>query len=252
MDPIETYIVKVIGINISGHHDLYDLTNSYGAALNAWANLDTRLRGDRMSRLKWSRYNVLFCFARARYLCMDVFCPLMKSTEVPDGQMHYRRLAALFDCFRVIGTLLDSLAEEANVIYEFGLTKDKVTITYLRSRMAELQKTGAFASSQQQEFIQNILPMIQHPQTDRVFQFRHVATHRPKLRRISGDSRSMFLPIDPTLDPDDDRVWNTSSYQPKDCPADVDLTAMVSRVTSIVEECYMLSNKHFEELYVTP
>ncbi len=252
MDPIETYIANVIGINIAGHKDMYELSNSFGAAPVSSTKIDPALNGDPMSRLKWSRYNVLLCFARARYYCIDVFRPLLNSSELPDGQMHFRRLTALLDFFRVIGTLLDSLAEEANVIYAFGIPKDKVTITYLRTKMADLQRTGSFASPQQTDFIAAILSTIQDPQFERIFQFRHLATHRPKLKWIPGDGRSMFLPVDPTLDPDNESLWSASSFQPKNCPADTDLIGMLSRISDLIDSWYVLTNRHFAEMYVKP
>lgn len=251
MDPIEKFIVEGIGINIPGHRDLYDLSESFGRAPGAWSVLDPSLKGDPISRLKWSRYNVLFCFARARYLCIDEFNPLMMNPSKPDGQLHFRRLAVLFDCFRVLGTLLDSLAEEANVIYGFNLPKEKVTITYLRSTMDALSGSGKFASPQQKEFTAKILSLLTDPQMERTIQFRHVSTHRPKLRWMSGDGRSMFLPIDPTLDPDDDSLWNGNSFQPKACPAHADLNGMLSRVAGLIDAWYVLTNRHFEELFVT-
>ncbi len=249
MDPIEQHILGAVMISIPGYPDMERLTNSWGEMPTTV--LDPRLAGGPIARLKWSRYGVLLHFANARYLAVDEFPKLVVLGGNPNthasGQLSYYRLLCLSGFFRAIGTTLDVLADEINVLYQFGISPDEITIGKLRHVMSDANRLGKLSVlPERAPLIGAILPLLQSPHHSLYMKWRHVFTHRPRVR-YDGRETKMHLPLDPENDQIPTGASHTANFMQG--TADVYLTTVLSDVMQIIHAVYVRANADVRSIY---
>ena len=188
MDIITRYLKDVLNINIKGSQELEDYTGSYGES--PFIKKPNILKKDELNRIMWSRLAVRMNFAFLKQQ-MDVLNTLYMNNSMKQsaGEKAFCKNYTLSTIFKTLGTILDVLADEMNIVYDIKIPYSSITYGSLKGAILKNNRGANFPKILKQ--------LLKNRKINKLSQFRHLATHRPMMKTASGQGGMEYLPQRP-------------------------------------------------------